>query len=111
MAKQDVIKKVQEAMGGGATQDQIGKVLDATFIALQGLIKDQSCRIKDFGTFKVKERAARTGIELSTKKKIKIPARNAMTFKIAPSFKEELNPPKKKAKAKAKKKAPAKKKK
>jgi nucleoid DNA-binding protein len=46
MAKQDVIKAVNEAMGGTVTQENISKVLDATFDVIKGLGEDQSCRIK-----------------------------------------------------------------
>jgi len=91
MTKQDVIKKVKESMGGSLTQEQIGKVLDATFSTIRDLEQDQSCRIKDFGTFKVKERAARAGVKLGTKEAIQIPARLAMTFKMSSSFKKDLN--------------------
>ena len=43
-----------------------------------------------FGTFKVKTRAARTGINPQTKQKIKIPATKVPTFKFGKSFKEML---------------------
>jgi nucleoid DNA-binding protein len=92
MAKQDVIKAVQEKMGGTVSQEAIGKVLDATFEVIKDLGKDASCRIKDFGTFKVKERAARTGKPIKGGAPIVIPARLAMTFKMAPAFKTSLNP-------------------
>ena len=92
MAKQDVIKAVQEKMGGTVSQEAIGKVLDATFDVIKDLGKDASCRIKDFGTFKVKERAARTGKPIKGGAAIAIPARLAMTFKMAPSFKSAMNP-------------------
>ena len=105
MAKQDVIKAVHEKMGGTVSQENIGKVLDATFGAMKTLNKDQSCRINDFGTFKVKERAARKGAAVGGKgKTIDIPARLAMTFKMATKFKESLNAPKKAAKKATKKK-------
>ena len=111
MSKQNVVKKVSGAVAD-VTQDQVGSVFDAVFNVLGGLEKDQSCRIKDFGTFKVKLRAARTGTSLKDRKPIKIPPRLAMTFKLAGAFKESINTaPKKKAKkAPAKKKAAKKKK-
>ena len=43
-----------------------------------------------FGTFKVKTRAARTGINPQTKQKIKIPATKVPTFKFGKSFKEMM---------------------
>ena len=98
MAKQDVIKAVHVAMGATVTQENIGKVLEATFDVIKGLGEDQSCRIKDFGTFKVKMRAARKSQGLNNSGPTTIPARLGMTFKIASNFKESLNAPKKKAK-------------
>ena len=104
MSKQNVVKKVQSAVGEGVSQEQIGSVFDATFEVLSNLEEEQRCRIKDFGTFKVKKRAARPGTSLKTKKKITIPARLAMTFKLSTTFKDSLNAPAKK-KAAPKKKA------
>ena len=43
-----------------------------------------------FGTFKIKERAARTGVNPQTKETIKIPATKAPTFKFGKSFKDML---------------------
>jgi DNA-binding protein HU-beta len=107
MSKQNVVKKVSSAVSD-VTQEQVGSVFDAVFGSLSGLEEDQVCRIKDFGSFKVKRRAARTGTSLQSGKQIKIPSRLAMTFKLATAFKESVNTaPKKKA---AKKKATKKKK-
>jgi nucleoid DNA-binding protein len=110
MSKQNVVKKVSGAVAD-VTQDQVGSVFDAVFDVLGGLAQDQSCRIKDFGTFKVKLRAERTGTSLKDRKPIKIPPRLAMTFKLAGAFKESINaaPAKKAAKKAPAKKAPAKK--
>ncbi len=43
-----------------------------------------------FGTFEVKERAARTGINPQTKQQIKIPASKAPVFKAGQAFKAEI---------------------
>ncbi|MAD60900.1 MAG: hypothetical protein CMH49_05225 [Myxococcales bacterium] len=107
MSKQNVVKKVSSAVVD-VTQEQAGAVFDAVFDTLAGLEEDQVCRIKDFGTFKVKRRKARSGTDLKTKKRIEIPSKLAMTFKLATAFKESINV---KKKAPAKKKAAAKKKK
>ena len=128
MSKQNVIKRVQDSIGADEiTQQEINAVFGATFDVLGDLNEEQSCRIRDFGIFKVKLRQAREGSSIATSdkpaKKIPIPARLAMTFKISKNFKEALPAvetetaaptTKKKAPAKkkaAKKKAAAKKKK
>ncbi len=108
MSKQNVVKKVSSA-NDDVTQDQVGAVFDAVFGVISGLEEDQVCRIKDFGSFKVKRRAARKGTSLTPdRKQIDIPERLAMTFKLATAFKESINSAPKKAKKAAKK--PAKKK-
>lgn len=43
-----------------------------------------------FGTFEVKERAERTGINPQTKEQIKIPASKAPVFKAGNTFKGEI---------------------
>lgn len=43
-----------------------------------------------FGTFEVKERAERTGINPQTKEQIKIPASKAPVFKAGNTFKNEI---------------------
>ena len=118
MAKQDIIKAVHEVVGDRVNQKVIEKILDATFTAISGLEEEQSCRIKDFGTFKVKRRAARKitlpNAPKGKAKPVEVPSRLAMTFKMSSKFKEALNAEapkaKKTAKKAAKKKAPAKKK-
>ena len=111
MSKQNVVKKVSSA-NDDVTQEQVGSVFDAVFNVISNLEEDQVCRIKDFGSFKVKRRAARKGTSLTSGKQIDIPERLAMTFKLATAFKESLNtaPKKKAAKKPAKKKAAKKKK-
>ena len=107
MSKQNVVKKVSSA-NDDMTQEQVGSVFDAVFGVISGLEEDQVCRIKDFGSFKVKRPAARKGTSLTSGKQIDIPERLAMTFKLATAFKESINAAPKK---KAAKKKPAKKKK
>lgn len=44
-----------------------------------------------FGTYEVRERAARTGLNPRTKETIEIPASKAPAFKAGKAFKDELN--------------------
>ena len=113
MSKQNVIKKVQESLDADVTQKDIGAVFNAVFDVLGDLNEEQSCRIRDFGIFRVKLRQERRGSTIASPgkpaKKITIPARLAMTFKISKKFKDDL-PSASKKKAAAKKKAAPKKK-
>ena len=91
MSKQNVIKRVQESLNDeNVTQQQIGAVFNAVFDTLGDLEQDQSCRIRDFGIFKVKRREAREGSKIGGKGTVQIPARLAMTFKISKNFKDAL---------------------
>jgi len=55
------------------------------------LNKGERVVLVGFGTFEVKERAARDGINPATKAKIKIPASKAPTFKAGKALKDSLN--------------------
>ena len=46
------------------------------------LLNGDSVQFVGWGTFEVKERAARTGINPQTKKEIKIPAKKVVKFKV-----------------------------
>ncbi len=56
--------------------------LDATLKAItNALANDDKVALVGFGTFAVSEKAARTGINPSTKEKIQIPAKKVVKFK------------------------------
>ena len=79
-AKAEISKKDAEA-AVAATFDAITAALaDGDKVALVG-----------FGTFAVKERAARTGLNPQTKDKIEIPASKAPSFKAGKALKDAVN--------------------
>ena len=51
----------------------------------------EKIQIAGFGTFEMKKRAAREGINPMTKEKVKIPASNVPNFKFGDSFKNNVN--------------------
>ncbi|MFO0629115.1 MAG: HU family DNA-binding protein [Polyangiales bacterium] len=67
--------------------------LIATIVA--GLKKGDSIRLGGFGTFSVKQRAARTARNLKTGESIAVPPSNTVRFKSAKDLKAALNTPKK----------------
>ena len=84
------------------------KAVKAVLDSVEGALKaGDKVQLIGFGTFEVKERAARTGRNPQTGEEIKIAAAKLPTFKASPAFKEFVN----NAKKTAAKKAPAKKKK
>lgn len=55
------------------------------------LKKGDKVQLVGFGTFEVKNRAARTGINPQTKKPVDIKASKAPSFKAGKAFKDALN--------------------
>ena len=55
------------------------------------LVKGEQVRITDFGTFKIRERAARTGRNPQTGDTVDIPACKAVGFKASKKLKEAVN--------------------
>ena len=55
------------------------------------LAKGDDVAIIGFGTFRLTERAARTGRNPKTGKKMKIPGYKTVTFKVSKNIKEMLN--------------------
>lgn len=88
-----VTKKVE-----GLTKKQAGEVVDAVFEVLTLALCDESVELKDrrityngFGTFAVKEVAARSGRNPRTNEPIEIKASKKVTFKAAPKLKVAIN--------------------
>ena len=68
------------------------KALNAFLESVEGALKsDDKVQLVGFGTFEVKKRTARTGINPQTKKAIKIKASKAPSFKAGKAFKDALN--------------------
>lgn len=65
--------------------------VEAAFDAIgQALVAGEEVRIPGFGIFSVKERAARQGINPSTRESIEIPASKAVGFKVSKNLKDSL---------------------
>jgi len=63
----------------------------ATFDAIKGALADgEKVSLIGFGTFEVKERAARTGLNPRTKEKIEIAASKAPAFKAGKALKDAV---------------------
>ena len=74
------------------TKKDAGAALEAFTAAVEDALKaGDKVQFVGFGTFEVKERAARTGINPQTKKPVKIAASKAPAFKAGNAFKDALN--------------------
>ncbi len=90
MNKQQFIKAFAEK--AQFTQKDAGIAFDAMAATIADTLKQgEKIQIAGFGTFEVKKRAARVGINPMTKEKVKIPACAVPSFKFGSSFKDGLN--------------------
>ncbi len=89
MTKPEFISKVAET--AGTTKADAERVVNAALETIEGaLAKGDSVQFVGFGTFEVRERAARTGINPKTKEKIKIAAKKAVAFKVGKKLKDSV---------------------
>jgi len=90
MNKAELIEAVAEAADlskAGATR-AVDAVLDTITAALKG---GQQVTLVGFGTFEVRERAARAGRNPQTGETINIPASKAPSFKAGKALKDAVN--------------------
>lgn len=57
----------------------------------EALKKGDKIQLVGFGTFEIRERAARTGLNPQTKEKVQIPASKAPAFKPGKALKDSVN--------------------
>ncbi|MCW8336114.1 HU family DNA-binding protein [Vibrio paucivorans] len=75
------------------TKKQANEALDAITKGIsQALAQGEEVALIGFGTFKITERAARTGRNPSTGETIQIAASKSPSFKAGKALKEALNP-------------------
>ncbi len=90
MNKQQFIKAFADK--AQFTQKDAGIAFDAMVATIADTLKtEEKIQIAGFGTFEMKKRAAREGINPATKEKVSIPACNVPSFKFGNSFKDTLN--------------------
>ena len=95
MNKADLVAKVAEK--AGLTKKDAEKAVNAFTASVQeALVKKDKVQLIGFGTFEVKERAARTGRNPQTGEAIKIAASKAPVFKVGKALKDAVNKSKKK---------------
>lgn len=89
MKKQDLIKAI--ATAAGLSQDAAAKALNAFIDVVTAELKSGgSVGITGFGTFKVADRKARTGVNPQTGEKIQIAASKSPSFKAGKTFKDSI---------------------
>ena len=91
MTKAELINHVADTKGMEATKRAVETILDLAFDEIRKSVKkDRRFSYPGFGTFTVRTRKARMGVNPQTKKPIKIPSTRTVGFKAAPVFKKGL---------------------
>ena len=92
MTKKELIAEVQSNLGGDLTKKRVGELIDGLFGAIGKAVKaDGRYSHPGFGTFVIKESAARTGRNPQTGKPIQIRASRTVGFKPSKELKRSLN--------------------
>ncbi len=90
MNKSELVSSIAET--AGLTKADAAKALDATVAAITGAMsKGDSVAIIGFGTFKVSDRAARTGRNPQTGAEMQIPAAKVPKFTAGKALKDSVN--------------------
>ena len=89
MVKADLAAKVAEV---GLTKKQAAEVVDCVFTTIKdALAGGDKVSVIGFGTFSVRERAAREGRNPQTGAAIKIPKKKAPAFKAGKALKDSVS--------------------
>ena len=89
MNKKELVAAVAEQ--AGLKKVDAEKAIEAFTAVVEGALKaGDKVQLVGFGSFEVKERAARTGRNPSTKEPVEIPASKAPAFKAGQAFKEAI---------------------
>lgn len=90
MNKAELIAKIAEE--SKLTKKAAETALDAFVTSVEEALKDgEKVQLVGFGTFEVRQRAARKGRNPQTKEEIKIPASKAPVFKAGKALKDLVN--------------------
>lgn len=90
MKKAELIELVADK--AGLNKAEAGRAVDAVFETITAsLAKGTKVPVVGFGTFNVSKRKAREGRNPQTGETVKIPARNAVTFKPGTALKDAVN--------------------
>ena len=91
MNKAELVLTVQKLLGKECTKVEAERTVAAVIDSLKtGIKKKKSVQLIGFGTFKVANRKARTGINPKTQEKIKIKASKSVRFVCGKALKAFL---------------------
>lgn len=91
MNKAQLVEKIQAELGGDTSKASAERALAAVLDCIKaGVKKEKSVQLIGFGTFEVKSRKARKGINPKTGETIQIKASKTIGFKPGAAFKDML---------------------
>ena len=89
MSKKEFVDAYAKATG--ETKKRAEELVNAFLeTAEEFLVKGENIQFVGWGTFEVKERAARTGINPQTKEEIQIPAKKVVKFKVGKKLADKV---------------------
>jgi DNA-binding protein HU-beta len=89
MTKADIVAEI--AVETGVERNDVSKTVEAFMTSIKSsLSKGENVYLRGFGSFIVKERAEKTGRNISKNTTIIIPAHNIPSFKPAKTFVEDV---------------------
>ncbi len=90
MTKADLVDRIAE--GTGLTKLETEAVIDGFMITVrEALEADESVELRGFGSFRVKERAARTARNPQTDEPVAVPRHFVPVFKASQEFRRIVN--------------------
>lgn len=89
MNKQELIEKVAHRMGG-TKKDAEAAINAFTEVVKDSLVEGRKVQLLGFGTFEVRNRAARKGRNPQTGEEIEIPASKTPAFKPGKALKDSV---------------------
>ena len=91
MNKADLIEAVQAELGTDCSKAHAERAVNSVLSSIgAGLEKDATVQLVGFGSFIVRLRKARTGLNPQTKQPIQIPASKTVGFRPGAKLKESL---------------------
>jgi DNA-binding protein HU-beta len=91
MNKAELVESVQRALGKETSKAAAERAVEAVVDGIKaGLKKGKAVQLVGFGTFKVVQRKARTGVNPKTGEKIKIKASKSVKFGAGKDLKAKL---------------------
>lgn len=90
MTKSELIEKLSEEYPS-MTKKQIEFIVNGVFSSIKDTLKNGGkVEIRGFGSFKVREKSAKTGRNPKTGEKVEVPAKKVPYFKPGKEIKEQL---------------------